>query len=89
MATVADFGCGYDYVSAGETGDCNTDETTSENGTRSANMVAFQTAFGKSGSYWTSDPRSACYAYLVHLDNGSVTYRGRNASFYALCRVGD
>ena len=92
MATVADFGCGYDYVSAGETGYCNTDTTTSKNGTLSANMVAFQKAFDESGSYWTSDSRSACGSYLVYLGDGLVDhyYRGSDPSAsYALCRVGD
>ena len=91
MATVADFGCGYDYVGEHKTGYCNTDETTSKNGTRSANMVAFQTAFGKSGSYWTSDPRSACYAHDVDLSNGIVSHINRDygSGYSALCRVGN
>ncbi len=91
MATVADFGCGYDYVGAGKTGYCNTDTTTSSSGTRSANMQAFQSdsAFGKSNYYWTSDSYSACYAYNVHLHNGSVRNDNRSLSTYALCRVGD
>ena len=89
MATVADFGCGYDYVGTETDGYCNTDTTTSSSGTRSANMQAFQTAFGKSGSYWTNDPRSACYAYFVRLDLGSVNSDGRDdGGRYALCRVG-
>ena len=88
MVTVADFGCGYDYVSAGKDGYCNTDTTTSSSGTRSTNMVAFQTAFNESGWYWTSDPRSACRAYVVRLGSGGVDYSIRDGSSYALCRVG-
>ena len=90
MATVADFGCGSDYVGEHNTGWCNTDETTSKNGTRSANMVAFQKAFGKSSSYWTNDPWSACYAYKVALIDGNVNANNRATNnYYALCRVGD
>ena len=91
MVTVADFGCGYDYVGAGQWGYCNTDTTTSSSGTRSANMVAFQTAFDESDRYWTSDSYNACNAYYVGLDTGNVHYYGRHYSYnyYALCRVGD
>ena len=92
MVTVADFGCGYDYVGAGKRGHCNTDTTTSDKGTRSANMVAFQTAFGKSNYYyWTNDSYGACGAYYVYLGDGEVNYYGLNAGdySYALCRVGD
>ena len=90
MATVADFGCGYDYVGAGKSGYCNTDTTTSSSGTRSANMVAFQTAFNESGAYWTSDSYDACHVYGVVLRYGNVYYTIRNDdAFYALCRVGD
>ena len=91
MVTVADFGCGYDYVGEHKTGYCNTDETTSKNGTRSANMVAFQTAFAESNYYWTSDSYDACLAYSVGLGNGHVSNPGRSYSgnSYALCRVGD
>ena len=56
----------------------------------SDNFKAFQTAFGTSDALWTSDSSyTACYAYLVDLNDGNAFYRGRNASFYALCRVGD
>ena len=90
MVTVADFGCGYDYVGAGKRGYCNTDETTSKNGTLSANMVAFQGAFDESGSYWTSDSNDACYAYGVDLSDGYVnSYYFSTHAYYALCRVGD
>ncbi len=91
MATVADFGCGYDYVGEHKTGWCNTDETTSSSGTRSANMVAFQRAFDKSGSYWTSDSYDACGTYYVDLNDGTVNLSNRSNDGYrsALCRVGD
>ena len=88
MVTVADFGCGYDYVGAGKTGYCNTDTTTSDEGTRSANMVAFQGAFGTS-TFWTSDSYNACYAYYVSLSDGDVRNFYRSVIIYALCRVGD
>ena len=89
MATVADFGCGYDYVGEHKTGYCNTDETTSKNGTRSANMQAFQRAFDKT-DYWTSDSRSACYAYDVNLSIGLVSHINRDFyNNYALCLVVD
>ena len=78
MATVADFGCGDDYVGKNTTGSCDSD-----------NFKAFQTAFGTSDVLWTSDSYNACYAYLVLLDNGGVIYRGRDLNIYALCRVGD
>ena len=89
MVTVADFGCGYDYVGAGKTGYCNTDTTTSSSGTRSTNMVAFQRAFGRSSVLWTSDSRDACDAYGVPLTFGNVGSSNRFYPFYALCRVGD
>ena len=91
MATVADFGCGYDYVGTETDGYCNTDTTTSSSGTRSANMQAFQRAFDKT-DYWASDSCSACTAYLVDLNDGAVydRYRTRRSfNYYALCRVGD
>ena len=85
MVTVADFGCGNDYVGAGKTGYCNADTTTSYEGTRSANMVAFQ----KSGlmtktNYWISNSHTACYRYVVGLGSGIV---GTNV--HSDRRVGD
>ena len=92
MATVADFGCGYDYVGANELGYCNTDTNTSSSGTRSTNMQAFQTAFGKSNYHWVSDLYSFCDAYGV-LDFERILTDNRNnttySNNYALCRVGD
>ena len=90
MVTVADFGCGNDYVGAGETGYCNADTTTSYEGTRSANMVAFQ----KSGlmtktNYWISNSHTACYRYVVGLGSGIVGTNVHSDRNYALCRVGD
>ena len=91
MATVADFGCGYDYVGTETDGYCNTDTTTSENGTRSANMQAFQSAHPFGGYHWTSDSYSACSAYAVNLIDGELLYTNRNFydDAYALCLVGN
>ena len=88
MATVADFGCGYDYVGANTWGYCNIDTSTSYSGTRSTNMQAFQTAFGKITYYWLNDSYSACLAYYANLYSGRVGNDSRSYYSYALCRVG-
>ena len=90
MATVADFGCGYDYVGT-ETGwYCNTDTSTAYDKNKwSDNFKAFRTAFGTSGASWTSDLYNACRAYYVTLDDGHVGNIDRSVINFVLCRVGD
>ena len=92
MATPADFGCADEAdILSQSWGYCNAvaGNRTSPSQTKSDAMIAFQTAFGKSGSYWTSDLRSACYAYHVVLAVGGVYNNGRSDTNYALCRVRD
>ena len=92
MATVADFGCADEAdILSQSWGYCNAvaGNRTSFSQTKSDAMIEFQTAFGKSNYYWTSDSYSACRAYLVYLGNGSVVNYPRDyddAYYYALCR---
>ena len=90
MATVADFGCADEADISRSWGYCNAvaGNRTSSSQTKSDAMIEFQTAFGKSNYYWTSDSYSACYAYYVGLRNGAVDSDGRSDTNYALCRVG-
>ncbi len=90
MATVADFGCGYDYVGMKTWGHCNTDTSTAYDKNKwSDNFKAFQTAFGTGDFLWTSDSYNACSAYRVRLDLGNVNHANRGFTDSALCRVGD
>ena len=90
MATVADFGCADEADISRSWGYCNAvaGNSKSSSQTKSDAMIEFQTAFGKSNYYWTSDSYSACYAYYVGLRNGAVDSDGRSDTNYALCRVG-
>ena len=93
MATVADFGCADEAdILPQSWGYCNAvaGNRTSSSQTKSDAMIAFQTAFGKSNYYWTSDSDDACAAYRVGLSGGTVdsNFRSYDYDYYALCRVG-
>ena len=94
MATIADFGCGYDFAGKKETGQCNAEPGNKDsNKPLSANMQAFQSVIDNSVTYWLDDSYSESDAYYVSLTLGYITHYPRInygiGNGHVLCRVGD